>query len=192
MTFKKASNTHSFSSKVRNISRSPQNTVGGFLSKVFVDVLEKRTRTDLDRYADQRTFLERWNALVVNYLTDPKNSIPQNKEALTAARGNLIKEILKTSMTWKVWVKAMRLLQVVKIDFHFRFTLFNNEVIEHQATMNLGQVYVDDEQDLSFNDPAKSTEQEQNKDSKANIEEVIEDYYVQPVPKSTIPEDILG
>lgn len=188
MTFKRSPSTQSFGNKVRNIARSPQNTVGGFLSKIFFNVLEKRTRVNLDHYPDQRTFLERWNALVVHYLNDPVNSIPQNKEALSAARGNLTKEILKPSMTWKVWVKALRLMQVVKIDFHFKFTLFNKEIIDHSATMNLGHVHVEDENELNFIQippPVKVP----NTD---NGQESGKENYVRPIPASSIPEDILG
>lgn len=188
MTFKRSPSTYSFGNKVRDLARNPQNTVGGFLSNVFFSVLEKRTRVNLDHFPDQRTFFERWNALMVHYLNDPKNSIPQNKEALTAARGNLAKEILKTSMTWKVWVKALRLLQVVKIDFSFRFTLFNNEVIEHQATMNLGQVYIEDDYDLNFENTPVSTQH----NNVSSDEKTITPAQNHAIPESTIPSDILG
>ena len=174
----------SFGSKVRDISKRPENTPGGFLSRVFFAVLQRRTNTNLERMQDHRTFLERWNALVIAYLRDPRNSIPQTNNALTSARGNLSKEILKPSMTWKVWVKSMRLLQVVKIDFHLRFHCYKREHIEHTMSMNLGDHYVDEDFE---DDLLKPLAEEDLKVPEATV--LSEASHI---PASSIPDNILG
>lgn len=132
-------------SRVRRLANETTKTAGGFLVSIFFKVLEKRIAVKFDRVDQDKTFLERWNALMISYLSDPKNAIPQNKEAISAARGNLTKELIKSEMTWKVFLKSMRLLQIVKIDFKFKFHLYNNAIIELDRSLNLGDVQIDEE-----------------------------------------------
>ena len=61
---------------------------------------------------------QKWDKLVIDYLNDSRNSIPQNEKDRYSARGNLQKEIVANpSMSWKVFCKAMRLINVVRFDF---------------------------------------------------------------------------
>lgn len=145
----------SLGTQVRNVYNNTRSTVGGFLSKIFFAVLEKRIFVDLKRIDNDKTFFERWNSLVISYLQDPKNAIPQDKQSISAARGNLKKEIVKPNMSWKVWVKAMRFLQITKIEFYFKFHLQNNKIIEHNATMNIGDIYITDKDDVMYEEEKK-------------------------------------
>lgn len=137
-----------FGTKIRNMAKNVPKNAGGFLSKLFLDVLAKRCSVSFDRIDQEKPLFERWNALIISYLTDPKNAIPQHKEAIAAARGNLTKELIKGEMSWKVFIKALRVLQIVKIDFHLTFTLHNGRTLKHDTTLNLGDVYVSDEFDF--------------------------------------------
>lgn len=177
----------SFGSKVRNLSQNARNTSSGFLSRIFLKTLEKRLGTDINRVDQERTLLERWNALVNAYLRDPKNSVPQNNEGISAARGNLTKELLKPGISWKVFIKGLRLMQVVRIDFYFRFHIHNATIIEHYDSMNLGDAYIHDPNDDEFIIPVESAKEATSTDSGESIQSEAEN----EIPASTVPEDIL-
>jgi hypothetical protein len=59
----------------------------------------------------------RFGTLLQDYILNPLNGVPNNKKDQTSARGNLAKEFSKPQMTWKVFMKAMRFLQVWRIEF---------------------------------------------------------------------------
>lgn len=59
----------------------------------------------------------RFGQLLQHYILDARNGVPNNKKDQTSQRGNLTKELSKPQMTWKVFCKAMRLLQIVRIEF---------------------------------------------------------------------------
>lgn len=61
---------------------------------------------------------QKWDHLMELFLADSRNSIPQNEKDRHSARGNLQKEIVtNANMSWKVFCKALRLINVVKFDF---------------------------------------------------------------------------
>lgn len=55
------------------------------------------------------------NKLVLQFLDDPRNGIPNNGKARSTERGNLIKELTRTEMTWKVFIKHLKLLRPTKL-----------------------------------------------------------------------------
>ena len=172
MSFKNIKSTpQSFSSKVRDLKQNARNSAGGFLSKLFLNLLEKRIGASFFRVDQERTVLERYNSLMNHFLHDPKNSIPQHNEGISAARGNLAKELLKPEMSWKVFVKGLRLMQVTRIEFNLSLHLANKSVLEHTETMNLGNAYV------SEDDPD---------------EVILPEPEARPIPISTVSDDILG
>lgn len=57
------------------------------------------------------------NALILQYLDDPQNAIPNNGKARSTERGNIIKDLSKTEMTWKNFVKGIRLLRPPRARF---------------------------------------------------------------------------
>lgn len=59
----------------------------------------------------------RWQALVNQYLNDPRNGVPSTGADRSSHRGNLNKELLKPTMTIKVFQKAMRFLRPSSIRF---------------------------------------------------------------------------
>lgn len=122
--------------KINKILTSPDKEVkktfgiGGILSRLFRQIL-----------ADLNITPSRFGSLMQDYVNDPRNSIPNNKRDQTMNRGNLIKEFSKPNMTWKVFCKAMRFLQFVKIDFvvrayHRGYGGKEKEISLHMATVN--------------------------------------------------------
>ena len=57
-----------------------------------------------------------WNKLMVAYIRDHKNNIPDNKRDQSSVQGNLTKELIKNSMTWKIFCKGLRFLRLIKFD----------------------------------------------------------------------------
>lgn len=59
----------------------------------------------------------KFSSLLQEYILDARNKVPANKKDQTSMRGNLTKEFARPQMTWKVFCKAMRFLQIGKIEF---------------------------------------------------------------------------
>ncbi len=55
------------------------------------------------------------------YLSDPRNCFPNNLRDRSSLRGNLRKELLKVTMTWKVFCKGLRFLKVARFDMQIAF-----------------------------------------------------------------------
>jgi hypothetical protein len=79
-----------------------------------------------------------FNLLMHDYLSDPRNGVPNNKKDQTSMRGNMSKELWKPQMTWKVFLKAMRFLQLVKITFTVEAHHANGRITLHSTDVNLG------------------------------------------------------
>ncbi len=75
------------------------------------------------------------------YLEDPKNGIPQNKKEKTSARGNITKEIGKPSITWKTFIKALRIIGVEKFKIRITIIYRDNTETSHEIMTDLGQSY---------------------------------------------------
>ena len=94
-----------------------------------------------------------WNKWMDSYLNDPRNGIKNNTKDRASARGNLSKEILKDKMTWKVFCKALRFINVIKFKVTIEPQWANGRTTSFSATVNIGP---------SFYKP----EEEDTKDSK--------------------------
>lgn len=101
---------------------------GSVLSKMFGKMVCEMGYDDLSK----------WNTLMHKYLTDRRNAIPQNKKDLSLARGNLHKELMKGHMSWNVFVKGMRFLDLkgyeIVIYAHHR----DGTITRHSETVGLG------------------------------------------------------
>lgn len=96
----------------------------GILSLMF-----RRTLCDININAST------WNRLMLAYLADKRNRIPNNSRARSSTRGNLNKELSKTNMTWNNFQKAIRFLNPVATVFIMRLTWLNGRTTVHQITM---------------------------------------------------------
>jgi len=80
----------------------------------------------------------KWNHLMNAYLIDPKNGIPRNNKDQSSARGNLHKELFKPKMTWKVFCKGMRFLNIVRFEIQITAFHTNGTLTVHKKTVDLG------------------------------------------------------
>lgn len=85
----------------------------------------------------------RWNHLMTNYVMDKRNCIPANNRDQSSARGNLQKELLKRKMTWKVFCKGIRFLNITKFDFVIRAHHSNGKITEHTKSVSFGEIMND-------------------------------------------------
>ena len=65
----------------------------------------------------------RWAQLMDNYLSDPRNGIPQTPKDRSSERGNLNKELRKPKITFNTLMKGLRLLNPVsvRLELHLRW-----------------------------------------------------------------------
>ena len=82
----------------------------------------------------------RFSDLLRDYVTDPRNAIPQTPKDLTTARGNLTKELSRAGMTFKVFLKGLRFLQVMKVDVSVRCHYYSGRVSIHGTTVEFGRL----------------------------------------------------
>jgi hypothetical protein len=75
-----------------------------------------------------------------DFLSDSRNSIPQNMKERSSARGNLQKEITgNKGMSWKVFCKALRFLGIIKFDIIINVKFEGNHLeYSFKETVNLG------------------------------------------------------
>jgi len=91
----------------------------------------------------------RFVALLLAFISDPKNGIPHNKRDISSARSNIIHEINKESISWKVFIKALRILNRSQFTITIKIKHDDDIYTEHSLDVNLGPNYTygNDEQD---------------------------------------------
>lgn len=81
----------------------------------------------------------RFGALLQAYILDARHGVPNNKKDQQSMRGNLTKELSRPQMTWKVFCKALRFLQIVKIELSIKAYHEDGRTSLHQTTVDLGR-----------------------------------------------------
>ncbi len=109
----------------KGISRT--SGINGILARLFRKIL-----------FNLRVGGKEWSSLMFDYLNDPKNMLPNNRKDQTSIRGNIAKEISRPQMTWKVFCKGLRILQVAEFELKIVITRRNGETSEHGAFVKLG------------------------------------------------------
>ena len=89
----------------------------GILHRLFVMILMK-SRIDHVKLAE----------LLVLYSRDMQDKLPQGTDK-NSAKGNLVKELGKKSMSWKVFLKGLRFLRVVKFKITLTAYFYNREPV---------------------------------------------------------------
>jgi uncharacterized protein with PIN domain len=103
---------------------------GSVLSKLFCQML---SHPELN-YDDLRN----WNNLMQRYITDKRNAIAQNNKDQSSARGNLRKELLKEKMSWNVFVKGMRFMDLEGFEIIIKAHHRNGKITVHSESVGLG------------------------------------------------------
>lgn len=94
-----------------------------------------------------------WNRLMMRYLNDPRNNIPNNSKDRSSSRGNLSKELRRAKMTWKVFEKGIRFLgpkwMRVTIDLGWE----SGRVTTHRVIVPTYRRAVNDEEEFGEMNP---------------------------------------
>lgn len=83
----------------------------------------------------------RFDRLLERYISNAR--LPNNIKEASSQRGNLKKELLKSSMSWKVFVKGMVFLNVKRFDISIKLHLSSGLISEHHKSVVLTN-YSDD------------------------------------------------
>ena len=82
--------------------------------------------------------LPRWGQLMTDFIEDASAGIPNNKRDQTSIRGNITKELSRRKMTWKVFCKALRFMQIEKIQLVIEAHHPGGRKTLHSTTVNFG------------------------------------------------------
>jgi hypothetical protein len=119
--------------KLNSLLNSPDKEVSktsganGVLSRLWRQML-----FDLD------ITLPKFGAYLQAYILDPRNGVPNNRKDQISMRGNLTKEFTRSQMTWKVFCKALRFLNIVKIELIIKAHHHNGKITRHSTFINFG------------------------------------------------------
>lgn len=80
-----------------------------------------------------------FGSLLQDYILDARHGVPNNRKDQTSQRGNLTKEFSRPQMTWKVFCKALRFLQVLKIDIIIKAHHENGMTTIHSTAVDFGR-----------------------------------------------------
>lgn len=119
--------------KMTKILSAPDKEVGktygqnGILSRLFRQML-----------ADLNVTNYKWEAYMADFIRDVGGAGPTDRKSQTTTRGNLTKEFQKEQMTWKVFCKVLRFLQIMR--FRITITAFHadGQTTEHSTEVNFG------------------------------------------------------
>lgn len=79
----------------------------------------------------------RFNILMEQYLSDKRNGVSDNIRDRSVDRGNARKELLKPYMTWKVFCKGLRFINVRSFEITVRLHHPNKTITEHSTHVYL-------------------------------------------------------
>lgn len=77
----------------------------------------------------------KWNKLMLQYLDDRRNRIPNNSRAKSSTRGNLTKELSKPNMTWRNFEKGIRFLNPARAVFSLQLSWHNGNTTVHDIEL---------------------------------------------------------
>lgn len=113
-----------------------------------------------------------WNRLMLRYLNDSRNNIPNNSKDRSSSRGNLSKELRRTIMTWKVFEKGIRFLGPKWMRITIDLGWPSGRVTTHRVMVPTHRRAVDDEDDVfGENNPVDPGKRRENIDT-VSVEEL--------------------
>ena len=97
---------------------------GNPLTKLYRTILLDKniTHNTIDHYLNQ-------------YLDDPVHGIPKNSKDRSSERGNLLKQLGKSSISWKIFTKGLHLLRPKAIRLTLTFTDQRGVVTAHHVDL---------------------------------------------------------
>jgi hypothetical protein len=108
-------------------------TTDSVLSRMFRSILNDLGLVEVSKF----------NEIISRYII--KMKVPLNLYDTTLARGNLSKELRKSTMTWRTFVKGLIVMNVwmfeIKLTLHHR----NGKITEHKTVCDLSNVSIETE-----------------------------------------------
>lgn len=110
------------------------------LAKLYRTILLEKgiNHTTIDHYLNQ-------------YLDDPALGIPRNSKDRSSERGNLLKQLGKPAISWKIFTKGLRLLRPRHVKITLTFTdqrgVVTNHMIELEGFDDPNAPIIDDDYD---------------------------------------------
>lgn len=95
---------------------------------------------------DLRIRENQFHRLMESFLMNPRNARIGDVKDRSRARGNLKKELFKNTMTWRVFIKGMRFLNIPRFELVIRLHHRNHTMTEHNIVValdELGEPYND-------------------------------------------------
>jgi hypothetical protein len=103
----------------------------------------------------------RFGKYMSDYIHDKRYGIKDTRTAHTMARGNLMKELGKSEMTFKVFMKGLRFIKISRIEFIIKAHHPNGTTTVHSTEVDLSS----EEMTASFMDDAEEENVKGNKDA---------------------------
>ena len=124
----------------------------------------------------------KFGQLLHEYIMDSRHHVPNNKRDQTSMRGNLTKEFARTEMTWKVFCKALRFLQIVQIELAVKAKHRNGRITLHSIDIEFGDR-------RSMKDIDEWLDQEEDDDEEPDTSNAAMD---ELIPPFQLPYDEIG
>jgi hypothetical protein len=83
--------------------------------------------------------------LIQHWLDDPNNQYEDDLTKVNNARGNIRKDLEKDDMTWRIFIRNLRILRPVEIRFLVRIKFRNDRTFRQVAVMRPPEVKFDKE-----------------------------------------------
>lgn len=112
--------------------------ISGILAGLFRTIL-----------ADLGVSIVGFNSLMEDYIKDPINGVSNNPKEHTIARGNLNKELFKDKMTWRVFCKSLRVMQMARVRFVIEAYHRSGRRTIHSAMVSLAATAMPREDDTA-------------------------------------------
>lgn len=101
--------------------------IGGILARLWRTIL-------FDRGVKSSLF----EMLLTDFINSARKKIPDNRVSKLFTRGNLRRELERPTMTFKVLMKGIKLLKVVKLTVAVELEFANGSKSLHQTSVDLG------------------------------------------------------
>lgn len=133
-------------SKILNSATKKVEESQGVLTRLFRQVMDDINMTPYT-----------WQRHMQRYLNDPRNRISKNSKQMSSARGNLVKELVRPDMTWKVFRKALSFLNPKSAKFTLTLEWHNGKSTVHEVVIHTSQLDVEDSELVKIPDNDNET-----------------------------------
>lgn len=83
---------------------------------------------------------DKMHGMLTRWVNDPYNGIPNDNRVKSTERGNLVKELAQPDITWKVFLKGIRVLAPMSVKFEMHFRWSKLSVTVHGFTLKLREI----------------------------------------------------